>query len=179
MTQASFPVALAATLRHEGGWSDHPRDPGGATMRGITLRVYSNYLGRDATKEELRSISDDELTAIYRASYWDACRCDDLPAGIDYAVFDAAVNSGPGRAAKLLQASVNVTVDGAIGAKTIKAVCDADAIKIIETLCEERLEFLRSLPTFDAFGKGWTSRVNHVRDQAIALVKQPVLPSQS
>lgn len=169
--QSNFPAAVAATLRHEGGWSDHPDDPGGATMRGITLGVYRSYLGRNATKDELRAIADDDLNAIYRKRYWDACKCDALPSGVDCAVFDAAVNSGPGRAAKLLQSAVGVTADGSIGPVTIKAACDADPIKTIETICEERLEFLRSLPTFETFGKGWTSRVNSVRAEAIALAK--------
>ena len=101
-----FPKILSNTLHHEGSWSDHVKDPGGATMKGITLKTYSDYLGRPAMKDELRRIPDDHLEAIYRKGYWDKVRGDELAAispGLAAAVFDFAVNSGPGRAAKALQ----------------------------------------------------------------------------
>ncbi|MEZ5552415.1 MAG: glycosyl hydrolase 108 family protein [Pseudomonadales bacterium] len=91
---------------HEGGWADHPRDPGGATMKGVTLATYRRHFGAKQDKNELKNNSDKELERIYRAGYWDVCQCDRLPSGVDYAVFDAAVNSGPGHSIRWLRASV-------------------------------------------------------------------------
>ena len=79
----NFATALAAVLKHEGGWSDHPADPGGATMRGVTKRTLEAHLGREMTKEELRNISDAMLSEIYRRRYWNAVRGDELPAGAE------------------------------------------------------------------------------------------------
>ena len=102
MARANFAAALSAVLLHEGGWANNPKDPGGATMKGVTLATYRRYRP-GATKEQLRNISDEELRTIYRDGYWDEVRGDDLPSGIDFATFDFAVNSGPSRAAKFLQ----------------------------------------------------------------------------
>jgi lysozyme family protein len=120
-----FPKILTETLHHEGLWSDHRDDPGGATMKGVTLKTYSDFLGRPATKDELRKIPDDHLLAIYRKGYWDKVKGDELAAispGLAACVFDFAVNSGPGRAAKALQSLCGAVTDGAIGANTLKQV---------------------------------------------------------
>lgn len=163
MTAANFPAALAAVLKYEGGWSDDPQDPGGATQKGVTLAVFSHWLGRQATKPELRAISDTDLSAIYRSLYWNAVHADALPAGVDLVVFDTAVNSGTGRAAKLLQGAVDVTVDGAIGPQTIRAAQTHAAADTIDRLCASREAFYRSLPTFGHFGAGWLARLKAVR----------------
>lgn len=168
----NFDRSLALVLKHEGGWSDHPRDPGGATMKGVTLKTYSDWLGRQATKDELRNIPDSHLSTIYKNRFWDAVRGDDLPAGVDFAVFNMAVNSGPGRAARLLQAAVGATPDGAIGPKTLAAVRAHDVDELINAYQKARQHFLEALPTFDAFGKGWTRRVNETREEALKLAKE-------
>lgn len=93
-----FARALPLVLAHEGGWADHPRDPGGATMKGVTLATFRRYVP-NATKDKLRNISDEMLARIYREGYWDIVKGDELPPGLDYALFDWAVNSGPRRAA--------------------------------------------------------------------------------
>ena len=108
----NFSNALRHVLRHEGGWSDHPKDPGGATMKGVTLLVYRRHFGADKGKNDLRQITEAQLEQVYRSGYWDKCHCDELPTGIDYVVFDAAVNSGPGRGAKWLQAAIGAKQDG-------------------------------------------------------------------
>lgn len=161
-----FPKILAMTLHHEGGWSDHPKDPGGATMKGITMQTYSDFLGRPAMKDELRRIPDDHVEAIYRKGYWDKVRGDDLAAispGLAAAVFDFAVNSGPGRAAKALQSLCGAVTDGAIGPNTLKQVkAWADMLgpdKAIDAYQAFRQHYLESLDTFAHFGKGWTRRV--------------------
>lgn len=165
----NFEAALAAVLKHEGGWADHPKDPGGATMKGVTLATYSDWLGRPASKEELRNISDEHLKTIYKTRYWDAVRGDELPSGVDFVVFDMAVNSGPGRAAKVLQSAVGATPDGFIGPKTLSAVRTQEPSNLIETYQRNRQHFLEALPTFATFGKGWTRRVNEVKKEALEM----------
>jgi len=118
----NFARALALVLKSEGGWSDNPVDPGGATMKGVTLANFRRYVKADASKDDLRKISDAQLATVYRRFYWDAVAGAELPGGVDYAVFDFAVNSGPGRAAKYLQAAVGAAQDGRIGPATLSAV---------------------------------------------------------
>ena len=165
----NFEVSLERVLKHEGGWSDHPRDPGGATMKGVTLATYRRHFGARKSKRALRNITDEELAHIYRSGYWDKCKCDQLPDGVDYAVFDAAVNSGPGRSAKWLQAAVGAGQDGDIGSKTLARVSAQDPAETIETLCDRRLGFLQGLSTWETFGRGWGRRVEGVRSTALAM----------
>ncbi len=123
MTASSFDEALKRVLVHEGGYADHPADPGGATMRGVTQRVYDGWRRRRGVPvRSVRLIEPGEVEAIYRLQYWDAVRADDLPAGLDYGVFDAAVHSGPGQAAKWLQRALGVTADGQVGEATLAAL---------------------------------------------------------
>lgn len=176
MARDNFASALPEVLSHEGGWADHPRDPGGATQKGVTLATYRRYRP-GATKEQLRNISDAELQRIYRDGYWDKVRGDDLPSGLDFAVFDFAVNSGPGRAAKYLQALVGVAQDGAIGPKTLAAVAAYDPAKLIDRLCDRRMSFLRNLSHWGTFGKGWTRRVEGVRTVAKEMAARGPKPA--
>ena len=171
----NFANALGLTLRHEGGFVHHSKDPGGATNKGVTLATFSLFLGRQATVDELKLISDVQLCAIYRKSYWDKVRGDDLPGGLDFCVFDFAVNSGPGRAAKVLQALVGAEADGSIGHKTVAAVLDyvsrETLPKVIEQYQAKRLHYLQALPHWETFGKGWGRRVNEVLDEAMLMMK--------
>lgn len=167
----NFDQSLKEVLVHEGGWSDHPSDPGGATMKGVTIATFRKWIDRDATKEDLRKITDDQIAHIYRKVYWNAVKGDELPSGIDYAVFDFGVNSGPSRAIKYLQAVLNVTQDGKIGPVTLQAVQSADADDVINALCDRRLAFLRQLKTWPTFGKGWSARVAGVRIKALEMAK--------
>ena len=165
----NFKSALKHVLVHEGGWADHPDDPGGPTMKGVTLVTYRRHFGENKSKDDLRNISDKQLEKIYRSGYWDKCLCDKLPAGVDYAVFDAAVNSGPGRSAKWLQAAVGAKQDGGIGPKTLAKAEEDDPIKITNNMCDRRLTFLRNLSTWPTFGRDWERRVEGVRSTAIAM----------
>ena len=165
----NFKKSLKHVLVHEGGWADHPKDPGGATMKGVTLATFRRFFGEDKTKEDLRKITDEELGQIYRSGYWDKCRCDELPSGVDYAVFDAAVNSGPGRSARWLQAAVGAKQDRGIGPKTLTKVEGHDPTQVIDLMCDRRLAFLRNLSTWTTFGKGWERRVEGVRSTATAM----------
>ncbi len=167
--QENFDDALQRTLVWEGGFSDHPQDPGGATMKGVTLRTFQDFFGADKTVDDLKNITPAQLASLYRTNYWDKCSGDQLPSGVDFAVFDVAVNSGPGRAAKFLQAAVGANQDGAIGPGTLGLVGAAAPAAMINAVCDERLSFLQSLNTFATFGAGWTTRVNGVRQQALAM----------
>ena len=167
----NFSNALRHVLRHEGGWSDHPKDPGGATMKGVTLLVYRRHFGADKGKNDLRQITEAQLEQVYRSGYWDKCHCDELPTGIDYVVFDAAVNSGPGRGAKWLQAAIGAKQDGGIGPNTLAKINAQNTIQITDDMCDYRLNFLKSLSNWSTFGGGWGRRVEGVRTAAIAMAE--------
>ena len=169
--EASFFKSLDMVLHHEGGFVDHPNDPGGATNKGITHKTYADFLDRPLEDvSELKNIPEEHVQKIYKTGYWDRIRGDELPAGGDFCIFDWAGNSGPEGGAKALQKAVGATVDGAIVAMTVAAVNAADAAKIIEDVTKEREEFYRSLRTFDTFGKGWLRRNKETRDFALEMV---------
>jgi lysozyme family protein len=155
----NFLDALAAVLHHEGGYVDHPKDPGGRTNLGCTQRVWEEWVGHPVDEKAMRALTPADVAPLYKAKYWDKVKGDELPDGVDYIVFDAAINSGPGRAAKWLQQAVGVTADGAIGLGTLKAVSDMPAQEIVEKYQQIRLEFLQALSTWGTFGKGWGRRV--------------------
>jgi lysozyme family protein len=155
----NYPACLQAVLRYEGGKVDDPRDPGGRTAFGVTQNTYNAWRSRKGLPmQDVFKISQDEVAAIYKQDYWDKIRGDDLPDGLDLATFDFAVNSGVSRAAKYLQSIVGVTQDGVIGPATILACKTYLANK----LTDKRLGFLKGLPTWAAFGRGWANRVNDV-----------------
>lgn len=166
-----FSECLPLILAHEGGYVDHPKDPGGATNLGVTLGTLSDWLKRPATKAEVKALTPATVAPIYEANYWRAAACDRLPPGVDYMVFDFAVNSGPGRARKFLQRVAGVAPDGAIGPVTIAAVNKLGARLLIDRLNEDREAFYRSLDTFPTFGKGWLRRLTEVTAKAKAMVK--------
>jgi lysozyme family protein len=170
--QSNFDECVELMLAHEGGYVDHPKDPGGRTNLGVTQRVWEEWMGRPVTEKEMRALTPLMVKPLYKRKYWDAVRADDLVAGVDYCVFDVAVNSGPGRAIKFLQSCVGVAADGGFGAITLAAVKDAeeDPTRLIELYCAKRLEFLQSLKTFETFGKGWSRRVAEVKDAALKML---------
>lgn len=166
-------AAIAHTLKEEGGYVNHPADPGGMTNLGVTKRVWEAWVGKEVTEAEMRALTPTDVTPLYQKNYWDATRCSELPAGLDLCVFDTAVNSGPGRAVRLLQGCLGVTVDGAIGPRTVTAATQFKGtalIHLIEDYCSARQSFLISLPTFATFGKGWTARVSRLKEHAIKMV---------
>jgi lysozyme family protein len=174
-----FPKALHAVLAHEGGWANHPKDPGGATMKGVTQRVYDASRDRAGLpRQSVRLISKDEIHAIYKRQYWDAIKGDDLPAGVAYAVFDFAVNSGPGRAAKSLQRALGLTADGMVGMATVAAAnAHPDHDALIEGISRDRQRFYEALPTFRHFGRGWSRRNEEVRKRGQAWASGSVGPA--
>jgi lysozyme family protein len=200
MSASSYDEALARLLVHEGGYSNHPSDPGGPTNWGITIRDARAYWKQDATASDVRNLPLAVAKSIYRSKYWAALACDELPAGVDYAVFDYGVNSGIGRAAKVLQRLLGVhsasktkgrrrpssradavdalADDGTIGPRTLAAAACADAGRLIDAICDERLAFLQGLRTWPVFGNGWGRRVREVRAAALALAAREVAASK-
>jgi lysozyme family protein len=159
-----------ALLRHEGGFVNHPKDPGGMTNLGVTKRVWEEWTSHPANEADMRGLTPGMVEPLYRERYWRKVRGDELPPGVDLAVFDCAVNSGPGRAAMLLQQAIGVWPDGVIGPKTMAAIKAADAKATVDRFCDLRLAFLSGLPTWPTFGKGWERRVEDVRRQAKGMV---------
>jgi len=162
----NFQRALQLVLKYEGGFVNDPRDPGGATNKGVTLSAYRLYVKKDGTVADLKRISDAEVATVFRRHYWDEVQGDALPDGVDFAVFDFAINSGVGRASRYLQDVVGATADGQIGPKTLAAVRSRPAPYVIDGLIAARLAFLKSLPTWATYGRGWASRVKSVRTEA-------------
>lgn len=164
----AFRVSLAETLKHEGGYVNHPLDPGGRTNLGVTQKTWAAYTGRkvsQVTEGEMRALTVDKVMPVYHRGYWMAVRADELPGGIDFAVFDIAVNSGPARAIRMLQQAINmhgrmqIFVDGKIGPKTLQAAKMVNTFDLIESLSQVRLGFYFDLSTFKTFGRGWSKRL--------------------
>lgn len=174
----NFARALPLVLAHEGGFVNLAEDPGGATNKGVTLATFRAYVKPNGTIDELKAITDAQVATVYYRHYWSAVNAQALPSGIDYAVFDFAVNSGPARAAKYLQGVLGVAQDGRVGPQTIAAVEKANARDVIDALCDERLGFLKRIKhkgklMWETFGKGWSRRVADVRKTAQLMVGHP------
>jgi lysozyme family protein len=167
--QENWDESFAAVLKHEGGFVNHPKDPGGMTNLGVTKAAWEAYLGHSVTEENMRALTPFIVKPFYKAMYWDKIKGDDLPSGVDYAAYDLAVNSGVGRAAKFLQTIAGVTADGALGPKSMGAIRECNPEQMVDALCDMRLDFLKRLPTFDTFGKGWSRRVAEVKDKASGM----------
>jgi lysozyme family protein len=170
--QSNFEKCLAKMLAHEGGYVHHEKDPGGMTNLGVTKRVWEEWVGHFVSEKEMRKLTPLMVAPLYKRKYWDACRADELLSGVDYCVFDVAVNSGPGRAIKFLQSCVGATPDGGFGSITLALVkkAEEDPVRLVELYCAKRLEFLQSLKTFEVFGKGWSRRVAEVKEEALKML---------
>jgi lysozyme family protein len=178
----NFARVLPLLFADEGGYCNDAGDPGGPTKWGI---IYDDLVVWRGCKRgaplaariaAVKAVDQAEAAAIYKAKYWDSLRCDDLPAGVDYAVFDFGVNSGIGRAAKYLQGVVGAKIDGVIGGMTLKAVGVFDPVKIIDQLSARRMSFLEGLRTWRLFGRGWKARVLHVHADALNMVRATSVP---
>lgn len=169
MAAQNYDEALRRLLVHEGGYTNHPSDPGGPTNFGITIADYRQYVKRDATAADVKAMPLSAAKKIYRARYWDALRCDDLPGGVDYAVFDYGVNSGNGRAIKVLERLLGLPADGRPDDTLVARANAADAASLVARICDERLTFLKGLKTWPVFGGGWGRRVAECRTAALRM----------
>ena len=169
--QSNWKRCFELMLESEGGYVDHPADPGGRTNLGVTQATWENWVGRPSDEKEMRSLTPEKVEPLYKRKYWDACRCDELPIGVDYLVFDFAVNAGVGRSSKTLQSVVGSNPDGMIGIKTITATMTYGRTQLIDRFSDAKLAFYQGLPTFAVFGKGWTNRVNKTKQEALDMLK--------
>lgn len=178
MSKDNFDNCLVSTLKWEGGYSDHPSDPGGATNYGVTYKRYNQYCQwKGLSKRPVSQITRTEMEEIYRHYYWDVVKGDDLPLGLDLAVFDYAVNSGPRRAVKHLQGILGVNVDGLLGPDTLKAIHKSNVSTLIKALCDRRLRFVRGLRIYKTFGRGWSRRIKDIKGVSLSMTKAgPVYP---
>lgn len=182
MAVADYDLSLKRLLVSEGGYTNHPADPGGPTNFGITIADYRKYRNPNATAADVKAMNVEEAKSIYKTKYWAAQRCDELPAGIDYAVFDYGVNSGIGRSGKVLRRCLKMSdATSVITADVIAATAAANVPNLIASICDERLRFLKSLKTWPVFGGGWGRRVAEVKLAALAMSQNqpPVTATQA
>lgn len=174
--KGNFDTCLREVLRHEGGYVDHPKDPGGRTNLGVTQATYEDWVGHPVTEKIMRGLTVAHVKALYKVKYWDMVRGDDLPMGLDLCVFDFAVNAGPNRAARYLQNMVGAKADGQIGPQTLSLVTQfirgrskTEAVMVYQ---DARTDYYKLLPTFGIFGKGWLRRVRDVEMAGVVMAKR-------
>ncbi len=173
MASCNFDESLRRLLRDEGGYGNHPSDPGGPTNFGITLADARRYWKSAATADDVRAMPQSVARDIYRQRYWSALRCDTLPDGVDYAVFDYGVNSGVGRAGKVLRRQLGLPDrSGTVTDDVVAAAGKADPAQLVTAICAERLAFLKALKTWPVFGRGWRRRVAGVQAAALAMARR-------
>lgn len=171
MAKANFSACLAHVLASEGGYVDHPKDPGGATNMGITLETLSLWRGQPVSKTDVKLLQREEAAAIYRKHYWDEVRGDDLPVGLDLVAFDAAVNSGVYRGGKWLQQAIGSIPDGIIGPRSLAVAKTIVIPQAVTRAIRARKNFLLSLSTWPIFGTGWSKRLASVEAAALKMAK--------
>jgi lysozyme family protein len=169
----NFDASFDKVMQSEGGYVWDKDDAGGETNLGVTAGAWGAYLGRPINSGEMKALTKDTVKPFYRQMYWDKVKGDDLPAGVDYAVFDFAVNAGVARAAKFLQRAVGAVDDGVIGSGTLGLVAKADSQKTLDNFADQKQRFYNGLatnnPSQQKFLKGWLARVDHVHIDAIAM----------
>jgi lysozyme family protein len=165
----NWDAAIQHILEWEGGYVNHPEDPGGRTNLGVTQRVWEAWTGKPVTEADMRALTIEGVKPLYKQRYWNAVRGDALPSGVDLSVFDFAVNAGPGRASRALQQLVGVAADGVIGPKTLAAAAAKPAAQLITDYADVREAFYKTLPTYDTFGKGWMRRVKGIEAESQRL----------
>ena len=166
---SNFDECLKIILHHEGGYVNHPKDPGGETNLGVTKRVYEEHNGT----KDMKDLTFEDVAPIYKKSYWDRVKGDDLPAGLDLCVFDFGVNAGTGRAAKYLQTMIGTVADGGIGPNTLRTLDEYVSLhgvnETIENYQKNRQRYYEKLKTFETFGRGWTRRVDETTETALKM----------
>lgn len=177
MAQHNFGNCVHKVLRHEGGYVNHPDDPGGITNLGVTKKVYDAWTGKESTVDQMKALTDEDVKPIYEENYWNKIKGDELPNGLDLCIFDFGVNAGPSRAAKMIQKMADTTVDGGIGPNTIKAInalVKKDGLEeVIKLYQAKRQAYYESLKHFDTFGRGWTRRNEDTTAYALEMAEWP------
>ena len=165
----NFKECLDLVLKSEGGWVNHPSDPGGETNLGVTKRVWEEYVGHPV--ESLKKLTKEDVAPLYELKYWRPCYGEVLPRGLDFVVFSMGVNAGPGRSVKLLQQSIGCVPDGVIGPTTRGLISSSNPATLIAKFSESRREYYRALKTFPIFGRGWLSRVDKEEQEALNMAR--------
>jgi len=177
MAQHNFGNCVHKVLRHEGGYVNHPDDPGGITNLGVTKKVYDAWTGKESTVDQMKALNDEDVKPIYEENYWNKIKGDELPNGLDLCIFDFGVNAGPSRAAKMIQKMADTTVDGGIGPNSIKAInalVKKDGLEeVIKLYQAKRQAYYESLKHFDTFGRGWTRRNEDTTAYALEMAEWP------
>jgi lysozyme family protein len=168
----NFENVLKLVLQEEGGFCKDPEHMGGMATLGVTQRIWEAYVGREVTESEMRALSPDMVAPLYRQNYWNRVHGDKLPFGVDCAVMDFAVKCGTSRAAKTLQAICSLEQNGSLGPETMQALHNADPVALIGAICDRRLAFLQTLPSFATFGKEWSARIARVRAESERMLQQ-------
>jgi lysozyme family protein len=176
--KTTFDLIIEDLLFIEGGFANRSRkaDPGGPTNWGITQGTLSAWLGRPVSIEEVQDLDRSIAVQIYKSQYWDTVRGDVMPRGLDYALFDFAVNSGPARAIKTLQKILGVAADGVAGVQTLSAVRQHESIFLVNELSAARLAFMKRLKNWPYNKNGWSRRVREVQEKSLALIKSGFVP---
>jgi len=167
----NFRDCLELVLKHEGGFVDHPKDPGGMTNLGVTKKVWEEWVGHPVTEKDMRELTPEIVAPMYEMRYWRTSYCEKLPRGLDLLVFSMAVNAGAGRSVKLLQDSIGLVMDGIIGPITMARINEANVETLIDKFSETRADYYKGLKLFPVFGKGWLSRTEKERLEALQLAK--------
>jgi lysozyme family protein len=175
MAAENYQTCLEMILHHEGGYVNHPKDPGGETNFGVTKRVYEEWtMSQDLITKDMKELTVEDVAPIYRKNYWDRIKADDIPAGLDLCVFDFGVNAGTGRSAKFLQTMIGTVADGGIGPNTLRSLAlyvESEGVETtIKNFQAERQSYYESLSTFETFGRGWTRRVEETTEAAIKMI---------
>jgi lysozyme family protein len=166
---SNFQECLDLVLKSEGGWVNHPSDPGGETNLGVTKAVWEEYVGHPV--KTMKDLTKDDVAPMYELKYWRPCYCEVLPRGLDFVIFSMGVNAGPGRSVKLLQQSIGCVPDGVIGPRTRELISASNSANLIAKFSQTRREYYRSLKTFPIFGKGWLARVDREEQEALDMTK--------
>jgi lysozyme family protein len=162
----SFDVAVDRVLGHEGGYVNHPEDPGGETNWGITIGTARE----NGYHADMRSMNRNEAIVIYKRAFWTRNRCDEMPFAVAFQVFDGCVNHGAGNASRWLQKAIGAVADGVIGKETIAKTNAADPVKVVFNMMAERMTFYTAIKQWDHFGRGWINRMaGNARYAAIDL----------
>jgi len=164
---SGFESVVKMVLEHEGGYVNHPSDPGGETKYGISKRAYPDV--------DIAELTEEDAASIYKRDYWDRIKGDDLPVGVACVVMDYAVNSGISRASKALQSVCGIANgDGIIGPASLNAVWttvkNTSEEDVINAVTTQRQEFIRALKIYETFGKGWERRIDETRAKAMELI---------
>jgi len=167
----NFRDCLELVLKHEGGLVHHKLDPGGLTNLGVTKAVWEEWVGHPVTEKDMRELTPEKVAPMYEMRYWRTSYCEKLPRGLDLLVFSMAVNAGAGRSVKLLQDAIGVVTDGVIGPRTMAKINEANVETLIDKFSEARTAFYKGLKTFPVFGKGWLSRTDKERLEALDMAK--------